>query len=328
MKRSKGIVLLVLSLIVLTSAIQLYACSGVYFNYKDKNFIEARTLDYLYGDGDIAVYPRNLEKSSQAFTENEKPFTWTSKYGSVSFNLKVKNKEPKKSDYDGCIFGMNEAGLTSGAYAILSSKAEPADSRPVLDSLSLSQYILDNFNNVNDVVKDLNSGKYRVIAPVEKLVGNVPLHLLIHDAKGHSLIIEFTAKGPKTILNPSVHVITNTPYEEDAAAINNYTGFGGKKVLPGDIDSTSRFVRGAYYLKQLLDALNNPKVDKAIIPKTDSEIASYGFDIIQTVIQPVGTAFGPFNNFTQWTMVANLTNKELYFRTFNNANVSYINGYY
>ena len=304
-----------------TNIIHLYSCSEIYFN--DEQFIVARTLDFPYGDTDISVYPRGINRSSYFFNKTQKPLQWTSKYGSVSFDLQLKNGKKYKPKYNGCVFGLNEKGLTAGVFFLNETEYQKIDSREVLDSASWAQYVLDNYKSVKALIEDSKSNKFQMIFAYDSVSGKLPLKLTAHDFNGDSVIFEYI-KGKLIITeNPEFHVISNTVYKDDVEALKKCVGFGGNKEIPGDTNSTSRFIRGVYNLNSLVECLkNNP--NRSLVNKTNPKKAvAYGFDIIQTITQPLGSNPLEWGN-TQWTLVTDITNKKIYFRTYNNADISYL----
>jgi choloylglycine hydrolase len=84
--------------------------------------------------------------------------------------------------------------------------------------------------------------------------------------------------------------------------------FGGKEPIPGGTESLDRFVRGAYYLRRVPTPTSFPRA------------VAYGFDVIQTVTETPG--FDEF--FTQWSVVSDITNKKVYFRTAWNPQVCFL----
>ena len=320
--RSSETILTVLFLCFCLVPSQLNACSEIFFNYKQQ-FIVARTMDFPYGNSALTVYPRNMERQSLVFKEEQNPLKWISKYGSISFDSKIKAKGGYAPTYNGCVFGMNEKGLTAGVLYLIGNKYPKPDSKPVLDSATWAQYVLDNFSDVDSVIADLEADKYRIILAYCKDIGELPMHLTIHDSSNNSAIIEYISGKLIVHKNPTIKVLTNTPYSEDAEAIKEYKSFGGDKEIPGDTASTSRFIKGAYNIKNLIKCLENNPDDKTIIPTIPEQLTAYAFDMIQTIIQPLGCDLN--SEFaTQWTIVTDITNKKMYFRTFNNANISYI----
>ena len=87
-----------------------------------------------------------------------------------------------------------------------------------------------------------------------------------------------------------------------------YNGFGGKLAIPGGIESLDRFVRGVYYWKNL-------PVPADVLQATD-----YGFSATQILTVPPGFTHGG----TQWTIVTDIDNKRIYFRTANNPTIASI----
>ncbi len=105
--------------------------------------------------------------------------------------------------------------------------------------------------------------------PFSEIIPLAPLHWMISDRTG-SLVVESVADGLHVYENPAGVLTNNPPFPYQLFNLNNYRslspetpdnsfseelplevycqGLGGLG-LPGDVSSMSRFVRGAFYLK-------------------------------------------------------------------------------
>src|SRR5262249_38858251 len=112
----------------------------------------------------------------------------------------------------------------------------------------LPSYILSQFSTIDEVKKGLN--EVAVIGVNAPEMGNQvpPLHYIVHDAQGNSLVIEYTKGGLKTYDNP-LGVITNSPtFEWHMINVGNFVGQGtGLLGMPGDFTPQSRFIRAAVF---------------------------------------------------------------------------------
>jgi penicillin V acylase-like amidase (Ntn superfamily) len=98
--------------------------------------------------------------------------------------------------------------------------------------------------------------------------------------------------------------MTNQPtFDKQLQNLTQYRGFGGEKRLPGTHEPADRFVRGAYYVKNL------PK------PKTDREAVAAMMSVMRNVSAPFGIAdpYRPNVSTTIWRTVTDLTNGVLYY---------------
>ncbi|HVL12077.1 MAG TPA: linear amide C-N hydrolase [Gemmata sp.] len=99
-------------------------------------------------------------------------------------------------------------------------------------------------------------------------------------------------------------VMTNQPtFDKQLENLRQYRGFGGDKRLPGTHEPADRFVRGAYYVKNL------PK------PKSDREAVAAMMSVMRNVSAPFGVADPdrPNVSTTIWRTVTDLTNGVLYY---------------
>lgn len=143
------------------------------FVLKDNdNLVFGRNLDWLSANGIIVENKRNVRKSSLIFPP-DKPITWISKYGSLTFN-----QFGKEFPFG----GMNEKGLV---VEIMKAPARYplADNRPAVNELQWIQYQLDNAATIDEVIE---SDKTLRISEVKQ-----ELHYLICDKSGNAVVIEF-----------------------------------------------------------------------------------------------------------------------------------------
>jgi hypothetical protein len=80
--------------------------------------------------------------------------------------------------------GMNETGLAIGMAAVSGSKMPYDPARPTVGSLGIIREVLDHARSVDEAVAIFES--YNI-----DMGGGPPIHYLIADAAGHSVLIEF-----------------------------------------------------------------------------------------------------------------------------------------
>lgn len=213
-------------LFVLFYVLPAFSCTT--FVLKDDNhLIFGRNLDWVSDDGHVVINKRGIKKTALVFPP-ETPASWTSIYGSVSFN-----QFGKEFPYG----GMNEKGLV---IEIMRSKAEypKPDQRPALNELQWVQYQLDNAATVDDVLKYNNIIRIR---PVKE-----ELHFLVCDQSGHSAVLEFK-NGKLEVFrdkNLPLPILANSYYPED---LNHYKNH-----------QSCRFTKVANHLKSYAPSQNNP----------------------------------------------------------------------
>jgi choloylglycine hydrolase len=177
--------------------------------------------------------------------------------------------------------GMNEKGLVVELMWLDETKYPSADKRPAIGVLQWIQYQLDNCTTIDEVIA---TDKKLRISPT----GNTPLHYLIADANGHAATIEFL--NGKMVIHKdndlSLPVLTNNIYDESVKAYKNSTANGN--------NSLERFNEAC----SMIQKLNSNNLTKSLI--------DYSFDILGEVSQ---------GDFTKWSIVYDITNKTIQFKT-------------
>ncbi|QJB58324.1 linear amide C-N hydrolase [Pseudodesulfovibrio sp. zrk46] len=313
------------SIITLACCNVCWACTGIQLEGFDGTVVFGRTQEWGKFDLEpkIAVYSKGqLVKSSTP--DGKDGISWNVTYGFVGILLKdhVINT------------GMNEKGLAGGMF-YHKGFAEYVDYDPKLRDSSLAPtdlltYILSNCADIEDVKKKVSD--VRVVPVVdETLKAPYPLHAMIVDPKGNSVVIEF--RGGKTnIIDNPVGVITNNPtFDWHLTNLRNYckisnvpcsdsecgnleitplsggTGFLG---LPGDFTSTSRFVRAALFVQTARQTCGG------------EDTVTESFRILDSFNVPATQSEGASNahllSGTQYTIVNDTKNQILYYHTMRN----------
>ena len=166
-----------------------------------------------------------------------------------------------------------------------------------------------------------------------QLSGALPtMHFALHDQQGHSAVVEFIKGSMKIYDNPN-GVLTNAPaFDWHMTNLCNYltvnpanprpliiegtvlsppgqgSGFLG---IPGDWTPPSRFVRTTamlHYAKPAVDAVHGINLAEHILNSVDIPVGA---------VRPTD---GDINksDYTQWVIIKDLTNKILYFRSYEN----------
>jgi choloylglycine hydrolase len=225
-------------------------------------------------------------------------------------------------------------------YFDQSAKFQPytaADASRTLASWELGSYILDTFATVDDVREGLSGV---VVAPVkfEKFNIVLPVHFVVTDASGKSIVIEYV-KGKLNMHDNEIGILTNNPpFDWHMTNLQNYVnlslhnapaqklgsvnikGLGqgtGLLGMPGDFTSPSRFVRAAIFAH-------------GVSPSPDSKHATFqAFHILNNFDIPKGVARDGEKNkdgsidadYTQWTSANDLTARRFYFRTYEDSTI-------
>jgi penicillin V acylase-like amidase (Ntn superfamily) len=255
-------------------------CSTFCFTL-DGALVFGRNYDWKVAEGLVVVNRRHVSKVASA---RDNPASWTSKYGSVTFN-----------QY-GCGFphgGMNEAGLVVEQMWLEGTRHPAADSRSSVGSLQWIQYQLDNCSSVAEV---LASDQQLRIAP-----DSTPLHYLVCDATGQCAAIEFLDGRMVAHTGDALpfKVLTNNTYSESVAYLARFKGFGGSAEIPRTPGSLERFARAA-------DLIRHPE---ALARQAPAEKA---FAVLDAVAQ---------EQFTQWRIVYEIGERRISFLTQRNPAV-------
>jgi choloylglycine hydrolase len=318
--------LLILNLIAAPTA---QACTAFRLIANDGGVVYGRTMEFGFDvKSDIAVVPAGTEISG-TLPDGGKGLTYKTKYGMVgatAVGLPV------------IVDGVNDQGLAVGllyfpgyaSYSDVSSENKPRAMAPH----EFGNWILGNFATVDEVkaaVKDV------VLVPVvvDAIQQPAPVHFIIFDRTGKSIVIEPLEKSLEVFDNP-LGVMTNSPnFEWHMTNLRNYmnlmpknvpavdlkdvklTQFGqgtGMLGLPGDATPPSRFVRAVAFSQS------------AIPSETAKEAVLQAFHILNAFDIPVGVvreehAGELHTDYTVWSSVADLKNLSWSFKTYNDQSI-------
>lgn len=192
--------------------------------------VVGKSYDWNQDAGLLTINPRGLEKKALVLKATDKPATWTSKYGSLTFNqygIEFPNG------------GLNERGLTIEIMWLDSSQCPAADDRPVVNELQWIQRGLDLFATVDELARDAPSIR------VSQIYGRV--HYLACDAQAECAAFEYL-DGQLVVTRGNAmpaKTLANDTYAESAFALSSYEGFGGTQEMPESSSSIARFVRAS-----------------------------------------------------------------------------------
>jgi choloylglycine hydrolase len=303
------------------------ACTDFLVKAKDGSCVVGRSMEWgLDLASYVCLYPRGEARSSQS-PDGKPGVKWTSKYGYLALDC---HNMPIAVD------GMNEKGLSVGLLWLPGTVYQdvPADHPEVaLSMIDIGHWMLGEFSTVEEV-KEAMKG-VRVWAPaLADWGGNPTAHLSIHDAEGHSAVIEFIDGQQKIYDNNSIQVLTNAPtFDWHKTNIRNYIKLspestrsvslgdtvlaspgqgGGFLGIPGDWTPPSRFVRTTAMLSFAKPASNA------------TEGVSLAVHLLNAVDIPLGTIRENAKDFehsdyTQWIVIKDLNNQVFYFRSYDNS---------
>jgi len=180
--------------------------------------------------------------------------------------------------------GMNETGLVVELMWLTESEYPAKDKRPALSVLQWIQYQLDNCSTIDEVIA--TDKMLRITST------GTPQHYLVADSKGQVATIEFL-EGKMVIHRGNelpYPVLANSTYQASLLTTNKTTG----------AFSTDRFSTACQMVQQYWK------------PVSKKPIIDYSFDILNKVAQP---------GFTKWSIVYDITNRKVYFKTASNIQV-------
>lgn len=327
MVNGKGSVLACLMAVVFVNGttLSVNACTDFLIKTTDDTSIVGRSMEWGV-DLQSHVWQHSRGETRSSTTPDGKTgATWKSKYGYLGLDA---DNMPLAID------GINEAGFSLGLLWMPGTvyqdvpAATPAAALSIVD---IGHWLLGNFKTVDEAKAAI--GKMRVWAPQLADWGGTPTaHLALHDAQGNSAVIEFV-DGKQVVYDNPGRVLTNAPtFDWHRTNVNNYVNLsaanakpiavrgtvlappgqgGGFLGIPGDWTPPSRFIRTTAMLgfaKAVKDAPAGVILAQHILNAVDIPLG----DVRQTSGQI------DHSDYTQWIVVKDLTNRVLYFRSYDN----------
>jgi len=298
------------------------ACTDFQVKAKDGTVVIGRSMEFAMGMGsEIVVFPRGGKVTSMT-PDGKKGISWTRKYGYLGIDA-FKEKQA-------VLDGINEAGLAVEFLWFTESQYQKAHDSNWLAITDLGHWMLGNFSSVNEIKRELP--KLKVVGVYVPQLRQVPgFHAAVHDARGNNIVIEFI-RGEINIYDNPIGVMTNKPTFDwmltnlrnyvnldpyDRPSVNiagnkiNATGSGtGWLGMPGDWSPPSRFVRTV----QIVHAAD-PAKDAAGAVNLAEHVLN-AVDIPVGVIKTKGPINQDMVDYTQWIVVKDLTNRVLYYRSY------------
>ena len=203
------------------------ACTTVFLS-SDVKKILGKSYDWNQSHGAVTVNKRSVSKTAFSIKASENPVSWTSKFGSVTFNQHGREFP---------LSGLNENGLAVEIMWLNEAQYPKQDERQSINELQWIQYQLDNFSSVSEAV--LAVEKIRI----SNIYANV--HYLMCDRLGDCATVEFL--DHKTVVHTGdllpYKVLTNNSYFSSLDFLKKHVGFGGVLPIPTSMNSLDRFVR-------------------------------------------------------------------------------------
>lgn len=316
-------------LILLFSLHPAEACTGVTLKSGDGAVVRGRTLEFAQAlDSDIIVIPENYEYTGVTPTTNP-GLPWKTKFAVAGANFA---DEPYVMD------GVNEKGLSGGVFYFPGFAGyppfDPQKASAALAPWQLLTWILTSFTTVEEVRKALPEvAVYDAV--LAKWESAMPLHYIVTDTGGASIVIEYVGGKLHIHANPS-GILTNAPdFQWHVTNLRNYLkaapqnasdvrvnslvisplGQGsGMLGIPGDYTPPARFVRAFFFAAA--------SIQQESAEQTVMQI----FHILNNFDIPLGTVRSTENEVTalertQWISVCDLKNKFFYYRTEHNSRI-------
>lgn len=250
----------------------------------DGPIVYGKNYDWEVEEGMLFVNKRGVEKTASTRIN---PAHWRSRLGSVTFNQYGR-------EYP--CGGMNEAGLVIEVMWLDETSYPQRDQRASVGLLQWVQYQLDNAATVDAVLA--SDADIRIEDD-----GLAAVHYLVADRTGQVAAIEFLdgKMVAHTGAQLDASVLTNDTYQRSSGFLTEHAGFGGKREPGASGGSLDRFVRAADQIRESSASAGDSR--------TREQLA---FDILSDVKQGV---------YTKWSIVYNLTEGTIHYRTFSNKDV-------
>ena len=312
---------------VLSSLTAVEACTGISFQATDGSFVVARTIEW-------AGTPLTSEYNVVARGKELVSYTPTGRNG-IKFNARYGFIGLSVVNGDFVAEGINEAGLSAGLfyfphYGSYETYNAQHNDKTIAD-LQLVEWILSQFSSIDDVIAGLQNVHVVSLDP-----SMLTIHWRIAEPGGRQVVLEII-DGKYNIHENKIGVITNAPsFTWHLTNLNNYVNlypgvaksqkWNGVELssisagsafhgIPGDVTSTSRFVRAAFFVAT---APQRPTAFDTVLQC---------FHILNNFDVPIGVEHNPgetpqdMPSATQWTVVSDLTNHRIYYRTAYNSNI-------
>lgn len=303
-------------------------CTSIVIKAQDGSPIYGRTMEWGGFDlrSDLVLVPRGTSFAS-ALSGDKQGMSWQNQFGFVAINAV---KKPFVAD------GMNETGLTLGVLYMPGfaeyQEIVAGEEAATLNNVDFAAYILGQFSRVQDIKDALPALRVVYNKALDKEFGApVPLHWVVTDSEGNSLVIEYIA-GELQLHDNKIGVMTNSPsYDWHLLNLRNYSNlraqdmpndaelngvsmrpFGvgsGMHGLPGDFTPPSRFIRAVAYTQTMFPF---PDADAGV---HEAARIMHNFDIPRGLVLARASATDPIAGYTQWTVIGDNRHKRYHYWT-------------
>lgn len=305
------------------------ACTGLQLTAKDGGVVAARTLEFgIDLQSEAIVIPAGTTLTG-SLPGGGKGLAYKTKYGMAGAN---------GFGLDLVVDGINDQGLYVGLFYFPDYASYP-DATPenITRGMAPTEYgawLLANFATVDEV--KANYDKVTLLPVVLPQLGIAPpVHYVVHDRTGKSVVIEPVERRLKLYDNP-LGVLTNSPtFDWHMTNLSNYanltatnvppltlqglkvSSFGqgsGMRGIPGDFTPPSRFVRAVAFSQAALPS------------ETSAKSVLQAFHLLNNFDIPVGAVRDEIGGktiaeYTLWTAASDLKNLTWSFRTFEDQSI-------
>lgn len=312
-----------------------FGCTSLRISDTQGNIYHGRTLEYSSDlPFDLIYYPAGYEFSYLAPNNKTKGLSYKTKYEILALTY------PASVFFNPPIQGVNSAGLCG------SLNMKPNSSLPVLPEAQYSnsliwalamEWALSTCGSVEEIKSNIGGVSFWTEGSPFSVM--IEFHYIFYDLTGASLVLEIS-DGKLHITDNPTGVLTNGPeFNWHLINLNNYTNItnvdvstatlGGLKLqqpdtgiatatLPSSDTSVGRFIRAVFYSAF---ALKKDSSEEAIVEL--SHIMNK-FDrpknMTQSGIGEAGGTSSGGSEYTEWTSLTDLKNKEMYVRTYYDLN--------
>ncbi|MEP4076259.1 linear amide C-N hydrolase [Haloferula sp.] len=306
------------------------ACTAITLRAEDGSYVQARTMEWGSFDlqSDLIIVPRG-HKFTGVTPDGKPGHQWSATHGVFGINGLGR---PDITD------GMNEKGLAV-SLLYLPGVAEyqpydPAEADKAISPMQVGNWLLTTCASTAELREKLPTIK--VVPVPEEAIGGIPapMHFLVSDPTGETVVVEYTDKKLHIYDNP-VGVMTNSPQfpwhltnlanylflKQEAVGpvkvgdleLNPIGSGSGMLGLPGDFTPTSRFVRAVAYRNTVPELKNGGRAIEEsfrILNNFDIPIGSMGAEEDPAVLGD-----------TQWTTAMDTKALHYYYRTMHNHRI-------
>ena len=292
-------------------------------NYITENHYFGRNFDYEISYNErVTITPRNYEFKFRKIDDIK------SHYAIIGIAAGV---DGYPLYYDACNEkGLAIAGLNFEGNAVYREEREGMIN---ITPFELIPYLLGTAESVDEARRLLGEINLVDINFADELPLS-PLHWMISDNDGNAIVVEPLADGLKVYDNPVGVLTNNPPFDKQLFSLNKYMGLScrnpentfsdsfdldeysrgmGAIGLPGDLSSSSRFAKVAF-----TRANSYSHIDEA------SSVSQF-FHILQSVEQQNGCTFISDPDLYEYTIYTSCYNTQkglLYYRTYNNSQIT------